>query len=38
MGLNKFGDSLPNGQKSNILERAIRTKLLNADKTQPNAS
>ena len=36
--LKNFWDSLPNGQRSNILERAIRTKLLNADKTQPNAS
>lgn len=36
--LKNFWDSLPNRQKPNILERAIRTKLLNADKSQPNAS
>lgn len=36
--LKNFWDSLPSRQKPNILERAIRTKLLNADKAQPNAS
>ena len=36
--LKNFWDSLPNRQKPNILERAIRTKLLNTDKAQLNAS